>query len=331
LEKLTYKKLINFLEQNSALYAYQFGFRKSHSTVQAGIELLVLDNTYEHCDNHKITMGIYLDLQKAFDTANHLILLKKLSIYGVRETVLKWFTSYLSNRKQYVAMNNYESEFETAHTLYINNKVIKNVASCKYLGILIDNDLKWIKHIKYIYNKLINFVSIFNKIRFKLPSEILRSTYFAFVHLHGIEIYGNTTANHLFKLLVFNNKLLRILQHKPFKTHTIDLYNNTYFTLPLQLLHPYQILIFMHRYVHHRNELHVKFSTYFEDKQFIYHNNTRHKHDFHTRFVQTEFGKTSIKYKRCKLWNNLPDDIKTIRACHSFRFRLKKLLLQLLE
>jgi len=135
----------------------------------------------------------------------------------------------------------------------------------------------------------------------------------------------------LFKLLVFNNKLLRILQHKPFKTHTIDLYNNTYFTLPLQLLHPYQILIFMHRYVHHRNELHVKFSTYFEDKQFIYHNNTRHKHDFHTRFVQTEFGKTSIKYKRCKLWNNLPDDIKTIRACHSFRFRLKKLLLQLLE
>jgi len=167
LEKLTYKKLINFLEQNSALYAYQFGFRKSHSTVQAGIELLVLDNTYEHCDNHKITMGIYLDLQKAFDTANHLILLKKLSIYGVRETVLKWFTSYLSNRKQYVAMNNYESEFETAHTLYINNKVIKNVASCKYLGILIDNDLKWIKHIKYIYNKLINFVSIFNKIRFK--------------------------------------------------------------------------------------------------------------------------------------------------------------------
>ena len=38
-----------------------------------------------------------------------------------------------------------------AHKLYINDKVIQNVASCKYLGILIDSDLKWIEHIKYIY------------------------------------------------------------------------------------------------------------------------------------------------------------------------------------
>jgi len=79
-----------------------------------------------------------------------------------------------------------------------------------------------------------------------LPFEVLRLTYFAFVHLHlsyGTEIYGNTTTNHLSKLLVLNNRLLRILQHKPFKTHTINLYN-TYFTLSLQLLHTYQILIF---------------------------------------------------------------------------------------
>jgi len=123
----------------------------------------------------------------------------------------------------------------TADTLYINDKVIQNVASCKYLGILIDSDLKWIEHIKYIYNKLIKFVSIFNKIRAKLPSEILRLTYFGFVHSHlsyGIEIYGNTTTNHLSKLLVLNNILLHILQHKLFKTHIIDLYN-TYFTLLL--------------------------------------------------------------------------------------------------
>jgi len=226
--------------------------------------------------------------------------------------VLKWFISYLSNRKQYVAMKNYESEFETAHTLHINDKVIKNVASGKYLGILIDNDLKWIKHIKYLYNKLIKFVSIFNKIRSELPFEILRLSYFAFVHSHlsyGIAIYGNTTTNHLSKLLVLNNRLLRILQHKPFNAHTIDFYN-TYFTLPPQLLHTDQILIFMHRYVHNRSELLVIFSTYFEEKQFTHHHNTRHKHDFHTHFVQTEFGKRITKYKRCKLWNNLPDDVK---------------------
>ena len=84
--------------------------------------------------------------------------------------------------------------------LYINSKEIEHVESCKYLGILIDSDLKWQDHINYIYNKLIKFTSIFYKIRTKLPEEVLRMIYFVFVHSHlsyGIEVYANTTANHL--------------------------------------------------------------------------------------------------------------------------------------
>jgi len=47
--------------------------------------------------------------------------------------------------------------------------------------------------------------------------------------------------------------------------------------------------------------------------------------------INTEFGKRSIKYKGCKLWNNLPIDIKTIKSSYSFKFKLKHLLLQFLE
>jgi len=112
------------------------------------------------------------------------------------------------------------------------------VECCKYLGILIDSDLKWQDHINNIYNKLIKFTSIFYKTRTKLPEEVLRMIYFAFVHSHlsyGIEVYANTTANHLSKLNVLNNRILRIVQKKSIKTHNNDLYKS-YFTLPLQLL-----------------------------------------------------------------------------------------------
>ena len=56
-----------------------------------------------------IVIGMYFDLQKAFDTVNHNILLYKLNNYGVRGVVFDWFRNYLSNRKQYVCIGNCRS------------------------------------------------------------------------------------------------------------------------------------------------------------------------------------------------------------------------------
>ena len=67
------------------LYSYQFGFRKTYSTVLALID--ALSDIYSQLENKEFVLGIYLDLQTAFDTIDHFILLWKFNSYGIRGVV----------------------------------------------------------------------------------------------------------------------------------------------------------------------------------------------------------------------------------------------------
>jgi len=86
LEKLMYFRISDFLEKHYILYKYQFGFRKYHSISIALIDMI--DNIYDNMDKKNATIGVFLDLQKAFDTVDHEILLYKMYLYGIRGIVL---------------------------------------------------------------------------------------------------------------------------------------------------------------------------------------------------------------------------------------------------
>ena len=104
--------MYNFFSDNNLIYLLQFGFRQKYSTVHALISLT--ENIRKNLDEGNIGCGIFVDLQKAFDTVEHDILLSKLEHYGIRGLANEWFKSYLSNRKQYVSINGYDSNLADA-------------------------------------------------------------------------------------------------------------------------------------------------------------------------------------------------------------------------
>ena len=107
-EKILYSRLIKYVDKSNILYKYQFGFRKKHSTEHALIELV--DQIRLNMGGNQMTCGIFIDLSKAFDTVDHKILTAKLEHYGIRGKALDIFKSYLSNRKQYVQLENSKSK-----------------------------------------------------------------------------------------------------------------------------------------------------------------------------------------------------------------------------
>ena len=66
----------------------------------------LIDQINDKFENNCFTLGIFIDLSKAFDTVDHQILISKLNNYGVKGKNLSWFKSYLENRKQYLNYSN---------------------------------------------------------------------------------------------------------------------------------------------------------------------------------------------------------------------------------
>ena len=107
-EKIMYSLLYKYLSDNNVLYRKQFGFQEKHSTKHAIMQLVDQIN----CSFESLyTLDIFIDLSKAFDTVDHKILITKLENYGVKETNLQWFKSYLENRKQFITCGNFSTSY----------------------------------------------------------------------------------------------------------------------------------------------------------------------------------------------------------------------------
>ena len=123
-----------FLNKNNVIYNLQFGFRQQYSTSHALIN--ITENIRNTLDDGNMGCG-YLDLQKAFDTVDHQILLAKLNHYGIRGVSNDWFKSYWSNHNQYVSINGYESGLAA-----LNCSIPQGFVLGLVLFLLYINDLK---------------------------------------------------------------------------------------------------------------------------------------------------------------------------------------------
>ena len=99
IEKAISYQLTNYLRDNDLEESLQSAYKTFHSTETALVK--VHNDIVSAIDNQSYTILLLLDLSAAFDTVDHKILLQKLSCrFGIKGKALRWFKSYLENRKQ---------------------------------------------------------------------------------------------------------------------------------------------------------------------------------------------------------------------------------------
>ena len=216
LEKIVYKRTIAFLDKHDILFSSQYGFRKKDSCSDALMELVseILKNN----DNGIYTACVFLDLSKAFDTLDPVILLEKMQNYGIRGKANSWFTSYLSNRRLRVRCgtdedlemsysSSYDVEYGTPQGsclgpllfLIFTNDLYRNLENCHailfaddttiYKGHRNRNYLRWC--IETDLNKLTDWFQA-NKLTVNISKTVFMSFGTKNEKLESIELSGET-------------------------------------------------------------------------------------------------------------------------------------------
>ena len=105
----------SYLNSHNLYNTCQSAYRQGHSTETALLK--VVNDLFLSLNKGNISVLALLDFSSAFDTIDHTILVHRLHTdFGFTDTVLHWFSSYLTNRTHYVSLSNHCSAFAPVHS-----------------------------------------------------------------------------------------------------------------------------------------------------------------------------------------------------------------------
>ena len=404
-EKCIYSRLVCFFGRHSIITPHQYGFLKSRSTEDAVMELV--NFFYDSLNDKDHALGIFVDFRKAFDTVNHVILLRKLERYGIRGIALKLLSNYLHNRQQRVKIGlNYSTSVYTnigipqgsqlgpllflifindlpyifenfTSILYaddttlclkgpspeilfeqcnrdldifynwtvsnrlsinfdktvfllvtnryinsphieINEIPIQRQTFVKYLGVTIDEKLKFNEHIKEVNAKVSRSIGVIYRIRDFLPSCILLKLYNSIIYpyiFYCNSIWGGTYQVHLQRLTILQKRSIRLINNADYLAHTNELFIRSK-VLKLKEVHKLCCAIYLYK----RPTLRDNFvRTHLHD--------TRFRSNLLPEHQRLSVCQHSINFVGPHIWNEIPTSVKDSISLSSFKFKFKSSLI----
>ena len=197
-----------------------------------------------------------------------------------------------------------------------HNRII--IAECKFLGIILDSNLKYSCHINLICKKISKCIGILFKIKSLVPQSCLRNVYFSFIHsylLYCLPIWGGAYSTHLQPIVILQKRAIRIISGASYLAHTnILFYNNK--ILKFEDMFKFCLALYFYK-----NK--TSFQNYLSSHNYF----TRNRNNPVPPFERLNVSQQSVFYNAIKIWNNLPVSIKQLPSEASFKKHLKSFLL----
>jgi len=199
------------------------------------------------------------------------------------------------------------------------------VSDTKFLGIYIDENLNWKRHVSEIYARVSKSVGMLNRVKKFLSKACLKMLYDSFILSQIVYcniIWGWASNTTLEKLKILQKRAVRIINHSQYRESTKQIFKSLNI-LKLVNLHRLQVLLFIFRSKNNLLPLACSHHVKIADLPNIEINyNLRHRNEFQELSFRTIARENYIAISGTKMWSRLPENLKTIKSICQFKREL---------
>ena len=207
--------------------------------------------------------------------------------------------------------------------IMIHNEKIERVYTTKFLGVQIDAQLNWKRHIEYTCKKLSKCIGILAKARKVLYKSCLINLYYTFAYPYFIycnQVWGNAYQTNLEKIVLVQKRLIRLITGSPYRAHTEPLFVANRI-LTFKEINEFTIGVFM--YKSQNGDLPEIFDNYYQTHGDIHGRETRNADALYVPYGRLDIRRTSISIYGADVWNSIPTHIQRSESIDIFKRRLR--------
>ena len=306
---------------NRSQYTHYNGIDSDTQNVKCGVPqgsvlgpllFIIYTNDHPSCLNLTKTILFADDTTIYLSSNDHDLLYKIMN--DELDRLTDWFQanklSLNATKTNYMLFTNRDIQ-NLNTTLTLGNSIIDKVKCTKFLGMYIDENLKWNEHTHKVTQKLTRSYYAINKAKHSLNKRHLSTVYYSMVYpylIYGITLWGNAPKIHLTKLITIQKKIIKMVSAAKYSAHTEPLFK-TLKILKLEDVYHHQILNYVYKYV--RGHLSPSLSQLFTLAQDYHERDTRQSTTYKLLSYKprTTVACQSIAYMGPKLWNKIPHSL----------------------
>lgn len=207
------------------------------------------------------------------------------------------------------------------NSISFNNKIINSTQIYDYLGLVIDEKLTFSEHINKIMKRIAPYLGVLPRIRYSLNRANLMKIYYSYIHSHItylLPFWSVAPKCYLKSLSFFQNKVMRVINFKPYDFSTELLYNES--ILSFNQLQNYETILLIFKILNNLIRSPVPLSTNIQNTGRV----TRTCYELRTPNSISISSQKSVIYRGIKLFNDLPVALRSITSMSQFKKNLKE-------